>query len=192
MKYGISPEYNFERRYNLLGYCILARPELAKFLLERGANPNSCYTSADNTMLSAAARAPTTDMINALVEHGARVKSSHAFQDAAEYRRICNAERLLELGADVNQVFKRTEYSPISHTDFYPREIVLGSALHFAVKGEPVNYRVTDSPADMVRYLLERGARANIVDGDGKTALQLAKRARMGDVKKVFEEYVDR
>lgn len=187
--YGMSPNYNLERMISPLALAIPNRLELAKFLLEKGANPNGHYTFVEETFLCAAARAQKPDMIDLFIKHGARIQGSNALQDAAAYRRICNAERLLELGANINEVFKKTEHAPISEPNVYSRDIVLGSALHCAVKGGTLNFPVTDSPADMVRFLLERGARTDIVDGNGKTALQVARRAGMRDVIKVFEEY---
>jgi hypothetical protein len=182
--YGMSADHILDHATSPLACAISSQYEFAKFLLLKGANPNGRYNLKD-TFLGRAASNPTPDMLNLLVQHGARLQGSHALREAAQYRRINNMKRLLELGVDINEVFTRPVYDPSNPL----REVVWGCALHFAIKGGPLNKPVTDSPTEMVRFLLEQGAQADTLDGDGKTPLQVAKQARKRDIMQVFQEY---
>jgi ankyrin repeat protein len=183
--YGMSADYNLERAISPLACAISSNYEFAKFLLQKGANPNGRYILEEDTFLGCAASSPTPDMLNLLVQHGARLQGSHALREATQYRRINNTKRLLELGTDINEVFTRPVYDPSNPL----REVIWGCALHFAIKGGQLNKPITDSPTEMVRFLLEQGAQADTLDGDGKTPLQVAKLAKKRDIIQVFHEY---
>jgi ankyrin repeat protein len=124
-------------------------------------------------------------MINALIEHGANVQGSEALRGAAEARRISNARRLLELGADANEVLTKVDYDVPEP----PYRSPCGYALHFAIKGSMLNFVDGDSPAEMVRFLLEKGAETNVLDDEGKTPLEVAKEAGEIDIVRVLEDH---
>ena len=184
-KYGMSANHNLDRAISPLAFAIGQENDFAHFLLQNGANPNGRYIFEKDTFLGAAARRPTPDMLNLLVQFGARLQGSHALRQAAQYRRICNARRLLELGADVNEVFTRPVYDPPN----IQQEAIWGYALHFAIKGGELCVPVQDSPAEMVQFLLEHGAGTDFLDEDGKTPLQVARATRKRDVIQVFKEH---
>ena len=175
---GLSPNFELGQAGNLLSSS-LHSTELVKLLLEKGADPNGQYLS--QTYVARAAALPTVDVLNLLVKHGARLEGS-PLRKAAEYRRIPNVERLLELGQDINEVFTETTY--LSEP---PSQVILGSALHSAVQGGRLQLPVTNSPAEMVRFLLGHGAKANILNGEGKTAFQLAKGRE--DIVQAFKDH---
>ena len=168
----MSANHNLERAISPLA-CAINGPKMgfARFLFEKGANPNGRYTFEKDTFLGAAARHSTPDMLNLLIEHGARLQGSHALRQAAEYWRIHNIKRLLELGTDVNEVFTRPVYGTLTPA----AEDIWGCALHFAIKGPQLELPVTHSAAETVEFLLQHGASPNIRDGDGKTPFQMAK-----------------
>ncbi len=72
---------------------------------------------------------------------------------------------------------------------FETREINLGTALHSAIRGPNLNYISTNTLEEMISFLLEHSARADIVDGEGRTPLQLAQHKQMEGVIRVFEKY---
>ncbi|KAN0098923.1 ankyrin repeat protein [Hyaloscypha variabilis] len=183
--YGMSANYNLDRAISPLARVIGRKIDFTRFLLQKGANPNGRYIFEKDTFLGAAARLPTPDMLNLLIQFGARLQGSHALRQAAQFRQICNARRLLELGADVNEVFTR----PVYDTPYVEQEAIWGCALHFAIKGGELNVPIQDSPAEMVQFLLDNGARTDILDGDGKTPLQIAQVTRQRDVIQVFRKH---
>ncbi len=120
-------------------------------------------------------------MLKLLIEKRSRVEGSQALHYAAKYGAMDNVKFLLGAGVDVNEDFCY---------DFYGEKRVLtGTALHWALKG---SLRVAGegvTRGEVVRFLLEKGARVEIVDAEGKTAVQLA--VELGDIEatRVFVEY---
>jgi ankyrin repeat protein len=49
-----------------------------------------------------------------------------------------------------------------------------------------LNFVDGDSPAEIVRFLLEKGAETNVLDDEGKTPLEVAKEA---DIVRVLEDH---
>jgi len=175
LDYGMEVDYDLAQAISPLACAISRRMvDFSRFLLDKGANPNGRYTFAPDTFLGAAARHMNPDLLNLLIEHGALLQGSQALRQAAEYRRICNAQRLLELGVDVDEVFTRPEDEP------------WGCALHFAINGGQLNIPVTDSPVEMIKFLLQHGAQVDIRDGDGKTPLELAQEAGETELVQLF------
>ena len=66
---------------------------------------------------------------------------------------------------------------------------VLGSAFHAAINGGSLTEPVTDSPAEMVQFLLKHGAKPGILDRKGKTPLQVARRRKKQDIIALFEKH---
>ncbi|XHG07054.1 hypothetical protein AWENTII_010220 [Aspergillus wentii] len=133
--------------------------EMVRFLLSKGADANDIYWIPFDSVLARAASLPSLEIVNLLLQHGANVQSSNALKGAAECGRINAATILLEHGADINQVFRHDLYD-----DDDPRDII-GTALHVAVQHDQ---------QDFVRYMLQRGARTDLADGEGLTPRQLA------------------
>lgn len=174
LDYGLDADCNLERAITPLACAVpLELLEMTAFLLSKGANPNRYSLSFDDMLLAIAAGFESLDIFNLLLEHGARLEGSQALQYAAKRGRIGNAERLLELGLDINEVFTFTAYGP-------KREEVLGCPLHFAVEGGQL---------DFVRFLLERDVKTGSLDGEGRTALQNAVQDGKEEIVRVFKEY---
>jgi hypothetical protein len=133
--------------------------ELVRFLLAKGANPNDQFWISFEPFLMRAASLPKPDIMVALLDNGARMKGGRALEGAAEKGRIEAAEILLKRGADVDEIFRMGLF------DDKPQFDVRGTALHVAVKNDQEEF---------VRFLLERGVRRDLRDGDGRTALEVA------------------
>jgi hypothetical protein len=118
--------------------------ELAKFLLERGCDPNHC--------LWAAAFNNDYDAMRLLVRHGAFVdtvvEDRTPFLEAVGWSRFEAARVLLDLGADVN--FQDAKEM---------------TALHYMLK--------KGSDKKFIKMLVERGARGDIANKDGVTVAQI-------------------
>ena len=129
-------------------------PEKTQFLLSKGVNPNSWGFLPEDTLLSRAARYPSVENVNLLLEYGAQVPGSHALRLAAENGNFDVARRLLEVDADVNEVFTIGPIVDQGETDN------LGTALHAAAR----NNRV-----EIAKFVLDHGADAAIKDQEGMT-----------------------
>jgi hypothetical protein len=194
LEYGMSADQYMERVECPLASAVSSgNVGLARLLLENGANPNGRAYMSRSTFLGRAANATKTDMLELLLERGALIQNSHALLEATKARRICNAQILLDHGADINEIFTREVYRSLVR-----REETLGSALHFAIKGTKFDgsseeklmvlerIPVTDSPTDMVRFLLQRGARLDLRDGNGKTPLEVAQEAGEKEIAEIL------
>lgn len=85
-----------------------------------------------------------------MLEHGARAEKSQALRQAAENGRVGNARRLLDLGADMDEVATMQSYGPGQGVTAW------GSALHVAAE---------HGQEERVRLLLLCGAKTDSVDG---------------------------
>lgn len=121
---------------------------LARYLLERGADPEHC--------LWAAAYNDSPAVIRLLVRAGARVDplgGETPFLFAVKWSRFKGAKALLEAGADVNARDRRGR-----------------TALHYVLKKR--------SDPKHVQMLLEHGARLDLADHDGVTGGSILSRMR--------------
>lgn len=164
---GVKVDANLERAITPLAVAVAMELEqITTFLLSKGADPNRHYSFEKDTLLGRAAGGQSLGILEALLRYGANVEGSQALRQAAEQGRIENARRLLDAGADVNEVFTRTEYGPT-------REVRWGSALHFALRKRQVPF---------VKFLIEKGADLEARDGNGKTAKVVAQEVGLSDV----------
>ena len=131
---------------------------LARFLLERGADPNHC--------LWAAAHHDDPAAIELLVASGAEIdpvaEDETPFLHAVRWSRFRAAEALLRLGADVNSQDGRGM-----------------TALHYMLK--------KGSEERHVRMVIEHGARGDLPNGEGVTAVELMKRKRVPGLRRMAE-----
>ena len=132
---------------------------LAKYLLERGADPENC--------LWAAAFRDDVAAIRLLVAGGASldpvVEDETPFLAAVKVSHFRAAEALLDLGADVNH-----------------RDSKGMTALHYMLK--------KDSPAEHFRRLIRHGARVDLPDRAGVTAGETLARKRSPGFRKLAAE----
>lgn len=190
LEYGLSPDVNLDRAVSPLAQAVARNQvDLARYLLSKGADPNRHYISDKDTLLGAAARLPKTDMLDLLLRHGAQIEGSQALRQASQYGRISSAERLLEHGADVNEMFTESAYDK----EMKVVEVLRGCALHFAVEGGALydDDEVNNSANMFIRFLLRQGARRDCVDGNGETAAMKAKRLGRVDIADLLEERED-
>ena len=185
--YGMEADYNLERACNTTAVAIASgKVDLARFFLSRGAKPTGRYLQPEDTYLGAAARLPEPDMLKLLIEHGAKLEGSQALRQAVERGQVHNANILLELGADVNETYTSYNYPLLKHE-------VWGSPLHWAVIGTPhlsvERQKRQASKAETVRFLLSRGAKADVLDGEWKTPFQSAVEKDDHSVIDVFKEF---
>ncbi|KAH8422609.1 ankyrin repeat domain-containing protein [Aspergillus melleus] len=145
--------------------------EMVRFLLSKGADANDQYWIPNDTVLARAASLPSLEIMTLLLEHGASVQSSQALKGAAESGHVDAATVLLAHGADVNEVFRHNLWDDDDARD------TIGTALHVAVQHDQ---------EDFVRFLLQRGARADLADGEGITPRQLAQAQGKAEVVKLF------
>ncbi|MCJ1479401.1 hypothetical protein MMC13_008086 [Lambiella insularis] len=167
LDHGVKVDANLERAITPLAVAVAMELEpITTFLLSKGADPNRYYTFDKDTLLGRAAGGQSLGIMEALLTHGAKVKGSHALRQAAEQGRIENARRLLDAGADINEVFTRAEYGST-------KEVRWGSALHFALKRRQVPF---------VKFLVENGAAVEARDEDEKTAREIAQETGLSDM----------
>ena len=182
-EYGMKPDHNLDRAINTTACAIaMNNVNLVKFFLSRGAKPTGHYLNPDDTYLGAAARRPQSEMLKLLLESGSEVKGSQALRQAAERGQIRNADILLDVGVNVNEVF--TERDRVARKDN-----IWGCPLHFAISSSSAEAPDRQaSKAEMARFLLSRGANPEVRNGQGKTALQLAVEENEDEVVRILKD----
>lgn len=132
--------------------------EWVELCLAHGADPNRNLVDEYKSILAAVAEFSSVQMATLLVANGAQVKGSGALVLAAEEGKLDMVQYLLDLGADVDEIGIE---NPVDER----HEEEVGSALHRAAyKGHE----------NVARVLLEKGAKVELKDMRGRTALDLA------------------
>ena len=106
------------------------------------------------------------EIIDLLLHSGSTIQESDALHIAAMKGRMDVLRRLIDSGADVNEV--GFEYAA---TEKFAE--MAGGALHFAVDGGEI---------DVVKLLLEKGADWELRDAQGSTALERAREKGFEDI----------
>lgn len=132
---------------------------MAKWLLENGANLNSEFVAQGSlTALCAAAEEGQIDLVQLLIDHGARLAGNQTLPAAAEngeFKMVCF---LIEQGADIDEIGV--------HDWLDERKIVNeGAALHKAAERSDI---------DLAAFLLEKGAQLELRDPKDRTPLMRA------------------
>ena len=132
--------------------------DLARYLLQHGADPN-CNPLADlNPALNMAVKGNFMEMAELLIKYGAKVNGLGALAMAAEYGQFEMMELLFQYGADVNDDAKDRAEECIDYIEGV-------TALHQAAKAGRI---------DAVDFLLNHGANPDLKDEDGQTPLMVA------------------
>lgn len=129
---------------------------MVKLLLAHGADPNLHLRAERYKAIELAALTAGTDVIDALIEHGAELQGRQPLQKAACHGRVDIMEHFLNRGVDINGI--------PDNEDVYDDDVV-GTALHTAA---------TYGQKDVVVALLGRRADKGLRNSDGKTALEVA------------------
>ncbi|KAG6037307.1 hypothetical protein E4U41_005208 [Claviceps citrina] len=169
---GMMVDHEMDKMGPPLGVAITDQNvAMVDFLLGKGANANAVNWIPPRTFLARAAALPSTDIVVALLEHGARVQGSGALFAASEAGNLAAARVLLQRGADVNEVVTMELWGDARD--------VLGTALHAAA---------AHGRADMARLLLEHGAGKDALDGDSNTPRTVAEREGRADIVEILDE----
>ena len=128
---------------------------LATCLLSHGADPNRDVQNHVYRPLAKAAENDNVAMIELLLGYGAQMDRSGALLVAAGNGKLEAARCLVSHGANINLIRKGDTY-------LYNSIDQEESSLHLAVKGEYI---------EMVAFLVESGARLDLMNHEGKTAL---------------------
>ena len=148
--------------------------EHVSFCLKHGANPNlGLYAHMWSALATGAKLGASMEIIEMLLDAGARIEESNALHTAAENGRIDAVRILLENGADIDAI--GFEYC----ADEGQAEEA-GNALHFAVDG---------GNSDVLKLLLEKGANASLKYAKGRTVKQRASEKGNEEVKQILHEF---
>lgn len=182
LDYGLTGNHDLNSDMSLLYKAVeMKKHDVVKLLLDHGADINR---QKPELVLIRAIRSDDPDMVSLLVKHGAFTEESNAFEYALTNRRIRSVTRLLELGADINDTFamRRNRTGNLS-------KVRAGTPLHRVIMARPKQPEATCSLEEMVRFLLVKGANADIVNITGKTPLQVARQRKRKEVIKIFKEF---
>lgn len=151
--------------------------DLVRWFVTHGANPNVAAPSWPSPLEVAAWRA-SLEVIQILVQHGGRVYPGNALPAAAQTSlpdRTHVLAYFLDQGAPIDTIeydFNKKVYKIFDVKAF-------GTALHHATKR---------GNEQLVRFLLERGAKVSLKDSMGKTALQYARELDHAGIVSILED----
>ena len=149
----------------LVSACYHGNVELARFLLDRGADPNCGYPLGHYEALVWAiiGDQASLEVVKLLLESGTKVKGTGSLIAAAEYGQFAALRLLVEHGSkdgdcDLEKVEEYGEYDSRKLDD-------QGTALYKAA---------ANGHLDVVSFLLEKGADPKFRDRKGRTVLDIA------------------
>lgn len=178
------------RNYNLLGLVSYESLELIKFVLSLGADINNNCNEFGKTSLMIVSLEENFEAINYLISKGADINITDS-EGWSALTHVCRwgltevAKVLISLGADVNVIT----------SDFYDKRSILQISIEegnleliklLVENGANINYidkmgntalmhAAWYGKEDIVTYLISKGARLDVYNNDGKTALTIAK-----------------
>ncbi len=149
-----------------------------QYLLEHGVDPNTRCAGyrAHGYYLRHAAKKLPLEYTSLLLKYGAIVSESGAMQMAVEKGRLDLLKLLVEHGGNVNE---RVDHNIGFFSFKTKKQEASETLLHIAVKTGHV---------EVAKWLLEQGADAGLVDLQGRSADELARRTGNEEMRKVFGE----
>ena len=178
------------------------RPEIAKLLIEYGANVNTSYN--DDFVLTWATFNNYTDIVRLLIEKGANIEcytpvgcTPLIIASNGNYE-IC--EFLIQNGADVNARRSKTsnkDWTSLMYASYYSKLDIMNLLLE---NGALIDIRTPSlhsayliaaqyGTPDAVELLINNGAELNCTDSDGDSALICAAKYEQTDIIKLLIEY---
>lgn len=150
---------------------------LLEYLLKNGADPGRepsietprfahRFIPIESAVLSS-----TPIVAQLLIDYGAKVQQTTALETAASLGRIDMMSCLIEAGANINGVFDDVD-------GLYGCACNFGTALHSAARSDQV---------EATRYLVEHGARLDMLDNSGLTAMEIASNHGHTEVMRVLQ-----
>ena len=135
-------------------------PDMVRFLLARGADPN-LNTATLSTPLEIAASGRSVAIVKTLLDAGAVVKGRSTLPDAVTCRRRDIILFLLERGANIDEVPDNDDFKNSRHYETYGTRNALGGAAWLGY-------------SHMVELLLNQGADPSVRDTKGRTPIEQA------------------
>lgn len=178
------------------------RPEIAKLLIEYGANVNTSYN--DDFVLTWATFNNYTDIVRLLIEKGANIECYNPVGYTpliiASYGNYEICEFLIQNGADVNARRSKTsnkDWTSLMYASYYSKLDIMNLLLE---NGALIDIRTPSlhsayliaaqyGTPDAVELLINNGAELNCTDSDGDSALICAAKNEQTDNIKLLIEY---
>ena len=178
------------------------RPEIAKLLIEYGANVNTSYN--DDFVLTWATFNNYTDIVRLLIEKGANIECYNPVGCTpliiASYGNYEICEFLIQNGADVNARRTKTsnkDWTSLMYASYYSKLDIMNLLLE---NGALIDIRTPSlhsayliaaqyGTPDAVELLINNGAELNCTDSDGDSALICAAKYEQTDNIKLLIEY---
>ncbi len=165
---------------------VQSSPDVARILLEHGAEINARSTESGSTPLHVAAENGGVETVRVLLEHGANVSAEDKegrtpLHEATNYGSVELVRMLLEYDADVNARTKDSS-TPLHimarNGNVEVLRVLLEHGANVAAEDEgkrtPLHEASKNSSNELVRMLLEHGANVNAPSGDNSTPLHIA------------------
>lgn len=173
LDFGMDVDYQMDKSGPPLSSAItIQNLTMVKFLLSKGADPNGIEFMTFIPFLASAAQKSSLDIMKALMDNGATLEGSGALYTAGEKGNIKAAELLLQRGFDINELI---------YMEYWGEENGhVGTALHAAAEYGQI---------EMLRFLLKRGARTDLKNGDDQTPRELADWFGHTDVVRILDTY---
>ncbi|KAL2865546.1 ankyrin repeat domain-containing protein [Aspergillus lucknowensis] len=132
--------------------------EWVKFCLEHGADPNENLIGDGLRALACAASTGNIEMVDLMLQHGARLKGSYALVAAAMDGHLEMVKHLLSIGADIDEIGIE---GPAGDEGY-------------EFMGSPLHHAATKGYTEMAIFLIDAEANIHLKDLMGRTAEDLA------------------
>ncbi len=194
-------DYGEHKITPLMKACWEGQAEIARYLLDSGANVNAADETGQTALFSAVTQGKV-DLVKMLIERGAKVNIKDARQFspitlAAAMGNAAMVEALAGAGADLNvEAYGLTPlmFAVSSKKPEMARLLVkLGAPVNYASKGgdsgsTALFSAIYSGDAEMVRVLIELKADVNVKTRSGNTPLKAARQGDQEDIIAILKE----